>query len=70
MKPDVDVATITSHIAKVKSIHARNILTRRGLTKAETGGVENEYGFGTFHGYSGGFDDATIEELKSMPEVR
>jgi hypothetical protein len=69
LRPDVDVATITSHIATVKAIHARNMLARRDLTEAQTGGVENEYGFGTFHGYSGGFDDATIEELKSMPEV-
>lgn len=70
LRPDVDVATITSHIATVKAIHARNMLARRDLTEAETGGVENEYGFGTFHGYSGGFDDATIEELRNMPEVR
>jgi hypothetical protein len=31
--------------------------------------VEREYGFGNFKGYAGSFDDATIEELKALPEV-
>ncbi|KAF2009518.1 oryzin precursor [Aaosphaeria arxii CBS 175.79] len=69
LRPDVDVATIAAHHNTVREIHARNILNRRDLTAAETGGVENEYGFGNFHGYSGGFDAATIEELKGLPEV-
>lgn len=69
LKPDVDVATIAAHHNRVREIHARNILTRRDLSAVEVGGVENEYGFGDFHGYSGGFDEATIEELKGLPEV-
>jgi hypothetical protein len=71
LRPDVDIATIVAHHNKVRDIHKRNILTRRDLSgdAPETGGVENEYGFGEFHGYSGGFDEATIEELKKMPEV-
>jgi hypothetical protein len=69
LRPDVDVATIAAHHNKVREIHRRNILARRGLSEAEAGGVENEYAFGGFHGYSGGFDAATIEELKNMPEV-
>lgn len=69
LKPDVDVATIAAHHNKVREIHARNVLRRRGLSSAESVGVEHEYGFGNFHGYSGGFDAATIEELKGLPEV-
>lgn len=71
LRPDVDVATIAAHHHKVRDIHRRN-LSKRDLSAdaPETGGVENEYGFGDFHGYSGGFDEATIEELKKLPEVR
>lgn len=69
LRPDVDVATLTSHIAAVKDLHARNVRGRRDLSYAETGGVEKEYSFGDFHGYAGGFDDATIAALKQMPEV-
>lgn len=70
LKPDVDVATIASHRIKVREIHARNVLRRRAFSNAETGGVEKEFGFGDFHAYAGGFDAATIEELRNMPEVR
>jgi len=66
LKPDADIATVQSHMLRVRDIHTRN-LARRGLE--ETGGVEKEYGFGSFKGYSGEFDDATIEELKAMDEV-
>jgi hypothetical protein len=71
LRPDVDIATIAQHHLKVREIHRRNILSRRDLSgdDAETEGVENEYSFGDFHGYSGGYDEATIEELKKMPEV-
>jgi hypothetical protein len=71
LRPDVDVASIAAHHAQVRSIHARNVntLTRRDLAEAESIGLEHEYGFGEFHGYSGGFDAATVEELKALPEV-
>lgn len=69
LKPDVDVATISSHHVKVREIHARNI-ARRAVSEEETGGIEHLYGFGTFNGYSGSFDEATIAELNAMDEVR
>ncbi|KAF2713793.1 subtilisin-like protein [Pleomassaria siparia CBS 279.74] len=68
LKPGVDVATISNHRLKVREIHARNI-ARRGVSEAEIGGVEHEYGFGTFSGYSGSFDEATIAELSALDEV-
>jgi hypothetical protein len=71
LKPGVDVATIAAHHHRVRDIHRRNILSRRDqpYDAPETGGVENEYAFGDFVGYSGGFDEATIEELRKLPEV-
>ncbi|KAF2275330.1 subtilisin-like protease-like protein [Westerdykella ornata] len=69
LKPDVDIATLAEHHNKVREIHRRNALARRDLAAVELKGVEKEFGFGDFHGYSGGFDEATIEELRKLPEV-
>lgn len=68
LKPDTDVASIAAHHNKVRSIHARN-LARRGNDGPGGAPVEREYGFGDFKGYAGSFDEATIEELKTLPEV-
>jgi acyl-homoserine lactone acylase PvdQ len=76
LKPDTDVASIAAHHNKVRSIHARN-LARRGEQDGYVASrdglsgepVEREYGFGDFKAYAGSFDDATIEELKALPEV-
>jgi oryzin len=68
LKPDTDVASIAAHHNKVRSIYARN-LARRGDDVPGGAPVEREYGFGDFKGYAGSFDEATVEELKSLPEV-
>lgn len=68
LKPDTDVAAVAAHHHKVRSIHARN-LARRGDNSPAGEPVEREYGFGDFKGYAGSFDEATIEELKTLPEV-
>lgn len=68
LKPNVDVASIASHHVKVREIHARNI-ARRSVSAEEIGGVEHQYGFGTFNGYSGSFDDSTVAELNALDEV-
>jgi oryzin len=67
LKPDTDVASIALHHNKVRSIYARNLARRDGI--AEVGGLEREFQIGEFKAYSGSFDDATVEELKAMPEV-
>lgn len=67
LKPDADIATIAAHHNKVREIHARN-LARRDDGEVSTG-VEREYDFGSFKGYAGSFDAATIEELKALDEV-
>jgi oryzin len=69
LKPNVDTASVASHHVKVREIHARNI-ARRSVSVEEIGGVEHQYGFGTFNGYSGSFDDATVAELNALDEVR
>ena len=68
LKPETDIASVASHMIQVRAIHARN-LARREIHSL-TSGIEREYGFGKFKGYAGSFDDATIEELKNLPEVR
>lgn len=68
LKPDTDVASIAAHHSKVRSIYARN-LARRSEDDSSVG-VEHEFQIGDFKAYAGSFDDATIEELKALPEVR
>lgn len=65
LKPEANIAAVAS---QVQDIHARNI-ARREISDAEIGGIENEYDLGSFKGYSGSFDTATVEELKNLPEV-
>lgn len=70
LKPETDIASIATHHNVVREIHARNLAKRHITVAEEEAGVEREYGFGGFKGYSGAFDAATVEELKAMPEVR
>lgn len=70
LKPEADVSSIASHLNVVREIHARNLAKRDVADAKEEAGVEREFGFGDFKGYSGAFDAATIEELKALPEVR
>ncbi|KAF2729549.1 subtilisin-like protease-like protein [Polyplosphaeria fusca] len=67
LKSGMSGISVAAHHAKLVKIHAANI-HRRSLEE-EGAGVEHEYNMGKFVGYSGGFDAATIEELKAMPEV-
>lgn len=68
LKPDTDVASVAVHHNRVRSIHARN-LARRGDDSAGGDPIEREYGFGNFKAYAGSLDEATVEELKTLPEV-
>ncbi|KAF1922620.1 subtilisin-like protein [Didymella exigua CBS 183.55] len=69
LKPDADVASIAAHHNVVRGIHARNLARRDNAAAEEEAGVEREFEFGDFKGYSGAFDAATVEELKTLPEV-
>lgn len=70
LKPNVDIASVAAHHNVVREIHARNIAKRDIAASEVEAGVEREFGFGDFKGYSGAFDPATIEELKALPEVK
>jgi oryzin len=58
-----DVAA-DAHLSWVSDVHTRS------LSKRDTTGVEETYDIGKWHAYAGEFDEATIEEIKSSPEVR
>lgn len=53
-----------SHLAWVNDIHTRS------LTKRSTAGVEKTYNIHTWNAYAGEFDEETIEQIKSSPDVR
>ncbi|KAI3390566.1 hypothetical protein diail_9190 [Diaporthe ilicicola] len=58
-----ETADVESHLGWVKDVHARS-LGRRDLS-----GVEKTFNISDFNGYSGAFDDATIEEIKASDAV-
>jgi oryzin len=62
LMPDADIASITAHHKKVRSIRRRDDLN-------VSVSIDQEYNFGDFKGYSGLFDPAVIAELEAMPEV-
>lgn len=52
-----------SHLTWVNDLH------RRSLTKRNTAGVEKTYNIHTWNAYAGEFDEETIEQIKSSPDV-
>jgi oryzin len=65
--PNVDIAAITAHHEKVRSIKARHIGRRDDVDL--TAGIDQEYDLGDFKGYTGAFDPAVVAELEALPEV-
>ncbi|KAM3514027.1 hypothetical protein MY11210_002344 [Beauveria gryllotalpidicola] len=65
LKDGVTASKVESHLQWVNNVHARS-LGRRDLN---LNGVEKTYGIGSFNGYAGNFDAATIEEIRNSPEV-
>nr|XP_036575155.1 Alkaline protease 1-like protein 3 [Colletotrichum truncatum]KAF6781682.1 Alkaline protease 1-like protein 3 [Colletotrichum truncatum] len=63
LKTGISTRDIDTHMSWVDAVH------KRSLSRRDTAGVENKWDIGKFHGYSGHFDDATIEELKNNPDV-
>lgn len=58
-----ETADVESHLGWVKDVHARS------LGRRELAGVEKTFNISDFNGYSGSFDDATIEEIKANDAV-
>lgn len=65
LKEGTSAATAESHIQWVNGVHERS-LGRRDLDLA---GLEKTYEIGSFSGYAGNFDAATIEQIRNNPDV-
>ncbi|KAJ4164436.1 hypothetical protein LMH87_006112 [Akanthomyces muscarius] len=65
LKDGASAAKVESHLQWVNEVHARS-LGRRDLN---LNGVEKTYEIGSFNGYAGNFDAATVEEIRNNPEV-
>ncbi|KAF4548993.1 Alkaline proteinase-like protein 2 [Elsinoe fawcettii] len=64
LKSDVSIA---SHIASIQDIQTTNLAKRDD--GAAFAGVIHEYELGSFKGYAGQFDPATVAEIKARPDV-
>ncbi|VUC31176.1 unnamed protein product [Clonostachys rosea] len=59
-------ADLTAHTQWVTEIHSRSLARRGG----ETAGVEKEFSFPGYQGYSGSFDEETLAAIKANPEIQ
>ena len=57
------VEDFDAHVAWVGDVH------KRSLNRRDTSGVEKEFHIDSFNAYVGEFDDETIEEIRSSPDV-
>jgi hypothetical protein len=53
-----------SHLTWVNNLHSRS------LNKRSTAGIEKTYNIHTWSAYAGEFDEETIEQIKTNPDVR
>ncbi|RDW65929.1 S8 family peptidase [Aspergillus mulundensis] len=68
-KSGIQTEQIDAHTTWASNVHKRN-LERRGLAERDQySGIEKNYKINKFAGYSGSFDDATIEEIRNSAEV-
>ncbi|KAK2056296.1 subtilase [Colletotrichum caudatum] len=63
LKDSVSVEGFTSHLNWINDVHSRS------LDKRQFPGAERTFSFSSFRAYSGKFDQATIDVIKSSPEV-
>ncbi|OTB02976.1 hypothetical protein M426DRAFT_74299 [Hypoxylon sp. CI-4A] len=63
LKEGISSDDFKSHINWARDVHSRS------LGKRDTTGVSHEYQISNFSAYAGEFDDATLEQLKSHPDV-
>lgn len=60
LKPGVDAQ---AHLSWVQGVH------RRSLSRRDTTGLEKTYGFGSFNGYAGEFDEDTVAQIRGHENV-
>ncbi|KAI4867658.1 alkaline proteinase [Hypoxylon rubiginosum] len=63
LKEGITSDDFKSHLNWARDVHARS-LSKRGTT-----GVSHEYQINTFNAYAGEFDEETLEQIKSNPDV-
>lgn len=61
LKEGVEASDFESHLSWVNDVHSRK--------KRDVSGVDKEFHIGSFNAYVGEFDEETIEEIKSNPDV-
>lgn len=66
-KNGVSQAAIDAHTSWVSSVQAVN--AARGFATAEPPGVERVININNFNAYTGSFDQQTVEEIRSSPDV-
>lgn len=62
LKPDVKVSEMNTHMTWVTDVHSRSI------TRRDSKGIDKVWE-DNFKGYSGEFDDKTLEEIAQSDEV-
>ncbi|KAE8146064.1 subtilisin-like protein [Aspergillus avenaceus] len=68
-KSGIDDAKIQEHTTWATNIHQRS-LERRGASAGDPpSGIERKYKINKFNGYSGSFDEATIEQIRGNADV-
>jgi oryzin len=65
LKPNLSSRDLTSHIDWVKQIHARSL--NGNSNRSSTAGLDRT--FDNLHVYVGEFDDDTVEQINSRPDV-
>ncbi|KAF9775724.1 hypothetical protein IL306_006142 [Fusarium sp. DS 682] len=65
LKSEIKAPAVETHLKWVGDVHKRSLEKRDGDNGVEKT-FETEAGF---HGYSGTFDDVTVEQIKKSPEV-
>ncbi|KAI1758670.1 alkaline proteinase [Hypoxylon sp. FL1150] len=63
LKEGITTEDFKSHVNWARDVHARS------LNKRDTTGVSHEYQIHTFNAYAGEFDEETLEQIKSNPDV-
>ena len=68
LKENLPEAAVAAHVANVNGVHA---LSRREVAPGRRfGGIKRNFKLKGLRGYSGEFDDATLQAIAKSPEVR
>lgn len=63
LKKNLEQENVENHLQWLSDVH------RRSLSRRDTAGLEKTYEIGTFHAYSGEFDEDAINEISENSDV-